>query len=173
MKSNYSVECHAPTKRIPAIRISEVDKNMQKDDILEEFESKEGINRSAANVEIILNNTKYRTNRAIVMLSEDDTKRLLKKGEVKMGLKIHPIEPDFGIVQCKRCNKFGHFEKSKDKSSIQCKHEEPVCVHCKVKDDRTKAKCSNCKANHRAYDVRCPRRAEVINKLKEKFICLH
>lgn len=182
LKNSTSVDCNLPAKRIPAVRISEIDKSMQADDILQELEEKEGINKKHAKVKIILNNTNYRTNRAIIAFNEEDTKRLLIKGEVKMGLKIHPIEPDFGVVQCKNCNKFGHFHKSKDKTKVQCKDQDPTCVHCggnhdlkdcRVKSERSKAKCSNCSANHRAYDVRCPRRSQVIEKLKDKFICLH
>lgn len=181
MKNNNQVECNLPSKRIPSIKISEIDKNMSKEDILLELESKENIKREDAQVKIILNNTKYRTNRAIVALNEEDTTRLLRKREVKMGLKIHPVEPDYGVVQCKKCNKYGHFHMSKDKSAELCKSKDPVCVHCggahdlkdcKVKENRSRAKCSNCAGNHRAYDARCPRRAEVIEKLKLKFACL-
>lgn len=182
MKSNAQINCNVPSKRIPAIKISEIDKTWKKEDILGELEDKENINRQDATVKIILNNPKYRTNRAIVMLNEKDTKSILMKQEVKMGLKIHPIEPDYGVVQCKQCNKYGHFHMSKDKTTVQCKSKDPICVHCggahelkncRSKEDKSKAKCTNCSGNHRAYDARCPRRSEVIEKMKEKFICIH
>lgn len=174
------IECNSPEKRIPTIKIKEVDPSYDKTSVIEELEAKENINKEATNVKVILKNIKFRTNRVLVNFNKEDTLKIVSKGEVKIGCKIHPIELDYGLIQCKNCNKFGHFHKSKDGQTIKCKTNKPVCVHCTgshdltscpVKNDRNKAKCSNCDGNHRAYDDRCPKRCEVLNKIKQKFIC--
>ena len=180
LKGDNEIECNLPKKRIPSIKIKEVDSNMDADDILRELKDKENIDIEKATVKIILKNPNYRTNRAVINLSEEDTVRISKQKRIKMGPLMHPFEIDYGVIQCKNCNKFGHFHRSKDKNTVICKSRSPVCVHCggehDLKDclcrsDRSKAKCSNCGGNHRAYDEKCTKRTEVINKVKDKFVC--
>jgi hypothetical protein len=106
--------------------------------------------------------------------------KIIKKGEIKLGAKIHPIEVDYGIIQCKNCNKFGHFHKSKDQTETICKLEMPICVHCGKnhnledcpnKENRKVAMCSNCKGNHRANDHKCGKTIEKINLIRNRYIC--
>jgi hypothetical protein len=174
------IECKMPEKRIPSIKIKEIETYLTKEEILAELEDKEELDIGNTTIKVLLKNEKFKTNRAIVNFKKEDTVRIAEKGYVKIGLKIHPIEVDYNIVQCKNCNKYGHYHKTKDGGSTNCRSKIKICVHCTgnhvlsdcpVKNERSKAKCSNCKGNHRAYDSKCPRRYEILKKIKEKFIC--
>lgn len=168
-----------PKKRIPSIKIYDVEPEMREEDILSALKRNENINSTQAKVKIILKNPRFKTNRVVIDLNEEDTMRISKQERIKMGCKMHRFEIDYNIIQCKQCNKFGHFHKAKD-GTVKCKSQQPTCVHCgrnhELKDcpdsqNRQRAKCSNCGQNHRAYDGRCSKRHEVIQKVKEKFLC--
>lgn len=174
--NDLKMESSLPTKRIPSIMIKEVDPSLSETDILDQLEEKEGINKAAATVKVILKNPKFRTNRVVVNCNKEDTVRLAQQGSVKMGPVIHPIELDYRIIQCKNCNGFGHFHKSKDGTEIICKSKK-ACVHCSKEHElaecphkQQQAKCSGCNGNHRAYDKRCPKWQTIVNKVKPRFV---
>ena len=178
LKNNPKIDSSLPTKRIPSIMIKEVDPSYTETDILNELEEKESIDKAAATVRAILKNPKFKTNRAIINLSKEDTINVAKKGSVKIGPVIHPIEADYRIIQCKNCNGFGHFHKSKDGSETICKSKR-ACVHCSkdhdlnecpIKQQAKQARCSGCNGNHRAYDKRCPKWQAIIGKVKQRFV---
>ena len=178
LENNPKIDSSLPTKRIPSILIKEVDPSYTETDILNELEEKENIDKAAATVRVILKNPKFKTNRVIVNLSKEDTIRVAKKGSAKIGPVIHPIEVDYRIIQCKNCNGFGHFHKSKDGSETICKSKR-ACVHCAkdhdlnecpIKQQAKQARCSGCNGNHRAYDKRCPKWQAIIGKVKQRFV---
>ena len=178
LENNPKVESSLPTKRIPSIIIKEVDPSYSESDILDELEAKENVNRSATTIRVILKNPKFKTNRVIINFNKEDTVRIAQQGAVKLGPVIHPIELDYRIIQCKNCNGFGHFHKSKDGAETICKSKK-ACVHCSKEHDLNdcphktqpqQAKCSGCNGNHRAYDKRCPKWQTIISKVKPRFI---
>lgn len=180
LENDLNIEATQPSKRIPTIKIKEVDRNYDEATILEELREKEDINTDAAVIKKIVKNLKFKTNRVIINLNAEDTLKVVRQEGIKLGPIIHPIEVDYGIIQCYKCYKFGHFHMSKDGTTVTCKSEHQICSHCgknhkfsecNDKEERKKAKCSNCNQNHRATDTKCSKRLEVVEKMKRKFIC--
>ena len=177
LKDDAELQCEIPTERVPAIKISEVRREWRETDIQRELRDQESMEVELDKIKI-LTNPKYYTNKVIVKLKKEDTIRALKSGKLKMGPLLHPIEPDYGIIQCRCCNKYGHFEK--DRQGNKTCRGNKKCVHCAGEHDlndcptksmKNRSKCSNCGLNHRAYDKNCSERIRVQNQIKQRFIC--
>lgn len=116
------------------------------------------LNKDNEVVKEILRHPTYKTNKIIVNLNEEDTKKILANGEVKLGLPVHKVEKSYQIITCDNCLGYGHFHKSKDKLEIMC-DKEARCSHCSenhnlkdcpIKQDKSKAKCVHFKGNYRS-----------------------
>lgn len=99
-----------PKKLIPAILIKEIDKSLDKEEIIEQLSTNEKIKKEEINIKAEFNNSK--TKRIIIYLNEHDTRRILDQGRVKMNHFIHLIEPTFKIIQCNNYLKYGHYHKN-------------------------------------------------------------
>ena len=180
IRGDARMECKAPTKQIPSILIKNLNKELTKEEILDELVENENINKEGTTVVILKSNPKFRTNRAVIRCSKEDTMKIVQKGEVKIRFMIHQIKKLYNVIQCNCCCQFNHFEYEKDKKTKLCKNM-AICLHCTsnehmlkncpVKDDMNKAKCVNCKGNHRSNDKKCKKRIEIENKIKAKYIC--
>ena len=177
-KTDPNIKCILPSKKIPSILISEVDLELQKQDIIDMISRNEDICKDEIRVKTILNNPKFKNNRVAIDLNEKDSRTILEKNEIKLGIMIHPIERSIHVIQCKNCNKFGHFHKSKDKNTVTCKGNQ-ACIHCgedhdldkcPVKNNRNAACCLNCKGNHRENSKYCPDKQDVTKKILSRYI---
>lgn len=180
LKSDPILECSLPTKKIPTLIIREVPKEMTEEEIKNELCDNEDLNPNDITIKKILSNKNFKTNRVKVNFSKQATIEILKKQEVKIRAHCKPVEIDWGLIYCRNCGKPGHFHKDLE-GKVTCKSKRPHCSHCdgehsfedcRHKDDRSKAKCSNCKGNHRSYSLNCPERHKLINKIKDRFIDL-
>ena len=177
LQGDARIKCKEPAAKIPSILIKEVDKNLKEEDILNELEEKEKINKKDAVIKVILSNKNFRTNQVVINLNQENTKRILDKNEVKMGFKIHPVELSVHVIQCRNCNKFGHFHKNKQTNEVICKaklsclhcDEEHMIHECRSQDNRDAARCVNCKGIHRSNYRQCPERLNKIEQILKNY----
>lgn len=101
-------------------------------------------------------------------------RRVLEKGSVICGLNMKKVYEHIEILQCFKCQRFGHIASA-------CKSD-PICKFCggdhesKLCGEKQTFSCSNCireikngakiNAGHKATDERCPMRSSRINGLK-------
>lgn len=180
LKEDSRFECKLPTKLIPSILIKRISKKLNENEILDEICSSEGIPKDKSSIKLLPSHPSFRTNRAILTCPSDDTLKLKQRNEVKIGFMIHPISMIYNVIQCYGCHGFNHFEFSKDKSSRTCKStakcgfcasDQHKFKDCPIKNDSTKAKCCNCNGNHPSNHKECPKRKEIIKKIKVRYIC--
>lgn len=161
-----------------------MNKNWSKDEIREYLISDEKCNPNSIDIKVELNNAKFRTKRLIVMLDQDDTLRIVKKGYVKMSFLIHPVEATYKVIQCEYCLNYGHYYKDKS-GRVKCRkaieNKAPTCKFCAKdhlsercpdKNDNSKRKCAKCDSNqHHANSFKCKKRKETYDNLKNLYIC--
>lgn len=173
-------ECKLPTKLIPVIMIKRISKKLNEDEILNEICSNEGISKEKCTIKLLPSHPTFRTNRAILKCTKEDTIKIRDKNEVKIGFMIHPISMIYNVIQCYGCHGFNHFEYNKDKTEKTCNStakcgfcasEQHKFKDCPVKNNTKEAKCCNCNGNHPSNSRECPKRKEVFNKIKIKYIC--
>ena len=175
LKNQPSIQADKPKERIPSILISEIEREHDLDSkekiekfIMSELAANEGIKEENAKIKITMCNPKFYTIKFyIINFDAPTTKAILNKGHVKIGYKICPVAKMVKVIQCGRCQRFGHFEKNKD-SSLACRSKEPSCNFCagnhsedQCSKDKTKPenrKCLNCGKCHTAIFRNCEAR---------------
>lgn len=78
---------------------------------------------------------------------------------------VEPLRPKNEIIQCRRCQLFGHSQKNchADYKCMKCS--ESHSTHLCSKPKTTPAKCSNCGGEHTSKAIFCP---ENPNNIKNK-----
>lgn len=180
LKEDNRFECKLPSKLIPAILIKKISKKLSEEDILNEICLSEDISKENSKIKLLPSNASFRTNRAVLTCTKDDTLKIKQRNEIKIGFMVHPITMIYNVIQCYSCHGFNHFEFNKDKTTRTCKslskcgycasddHKYNTCPH---KNDTKKAKCCNCGGNHPSNYKDCKKRNEIIQKIKIKYIC--
>lgn len=102
----------------------------------------------------------------LAVQSESQVKEIVAKGLVLEGtlLTAEAYHPQQRVVQCFKCNQFGH-------TSAYCKEEGTVCGTCAGQHRTSEcksgtAKCSNCKGNHASWAKACKVKQAAIAKAK-------
>jgi hypothetical protein len=187
LRNETEFECRKPRKMIPSILIKEIEKieiigNREECEkyLKREISINHAIKEENINIKVIINKKQFKTMRCIVNLDEDNTRKILNNGYVKIGFMACPVEKTINIVQCKKCYRFGHHERSKDGKESTCRamnHNCPICAEehvaqeCPNKEEKDKIKCINCKEKHTAFSNKCVKRREKLNELLAKCIC--
>ena len=98
---------------------------------------------------------------SVVMAVQDkQTAREMCKRGITIGSMwcvVEPYHPQQRIVQCLKCNNFGHI-------TTHCRATEDTCGKCagKHRTDQCKekrVKCCNCRGDHKAYSLQCSYKA--------------
>jgi hypothetical protein len=179
VKKNVNLKCEVPQKKIPTIMIMKINKNIKEEELIEEICKNNDLQKDSITVRLLPSNKKFNTNRATLKCREEDTIRLVAKNEIKIKFMIHPIKKLYNFVQCNKCYGFGHFAESKEgvetcsrtKKCAHCGEDDHVIEECSLKESKDRARCLNCKGNHRSNDRNCSKRIEILSKLKYRYIC--
>ena len=178
LKSDPILECSIPSKKIPTLIIREVPKELSEAEIKSELCENEDLKENEVTIKKVIANKNFKTNRVKVNFSKEATIKIIRNQEVKIRSHCKPIAIDWGLIFCNNCGKPGHFHKDLN-GTVTCKSSHKHCSHCdgdhymnecQHKNDRSKAKCTLCKGNHRAYHPTCPERLKLINKIRDRFI---
>lgn len=179
-KYKESIEIKKVIERRPEVKIVKLVANERTpDDILAEIKEKNPF-LHGKNVElvdsytIVTNNGNYLN--LVVTCDLDVHADFLRKGTVIFGFAEYRVHERFNLMQCQRCQRFGHIMRV-CKSPLACCYcaEEHETRNCTVDADQP-YKCANCtrandtgltyKVNHCARDDRCVCKIERINALK-------
>lgn len=181
LKNDAQINCRLPSKKIASIIIKDVSRKMSDDSLLNKIKANGDLKHpERATIIKRITNVKYKTDRIKINFDREDTTTIIRANEIKIGARIHQIEVDYGLIQCRNCGKFGHFHKDKEGKNITCRSKKKHCSHCdqdhhigdcQVSSQRSRAKCTNCGGNHRHYDDRCPKKIEALNRVKQRFEC--
>lgn len=181
LKNDAQVNCSLPAKKIATIIIKDVSRRMTEESLLNKIKANGDLKHpERATIIKRISNVKYKTDRIKINFDRADTASIVRANEIKIGARIHKIEVDYGLIQCRNCGKFGHFHKDKEGKEITCKSKKKHCSHCdqdhhiadcQVSSQRSRAKFTNCGGNHRHYDDRCPKKIEALNRVKLRFEC--
>lgn len=180
LSNDKRFECKAPSKLIPSIMIMRINKKYSENEILEELCAKNGIEKVKSSIKLLPTNPSFRTNRAILKCSSEDTLKININKELKLGFMIHPVKFLYNSNQCYGCQGFNHFEFNKEKTVRTCKNksrcghcasEQHTFRECPAKNDASKAKCCNCNGNHRSNSSKCKNKEEQDNSSRIKYIC--
>lgn len=181
LMNSDTICAHQPKKRTPALKIKEIDKSWTKE-YVKECLSKECCEKNKIDIKFEINDARFKTKQMIVVLGEEDTKRFLNQGYVKMSILAHPIEPSYNIIQCHHCLKYGHYYSDK-LGNVKCPNatKDPTCKfcaenhqskNCPNKSDKSKFKCAGCKkSGHCASYWKCEKRIDVLSKIKKNYLC--
>lgn len=180
LSADARFDCKKPSKLIPSIMISRISKKWSEAELLDEICQSEGIKKENSTIKILPTNPLFKTNRAILKCSKDDTLKLNERKEVKIGFLIHPIRMIHSVTQCYGCHGFNHFEFNKERTIKTCKNISR-CGHCASdqhrfkecpdKNDLSKAKCCNCDGKHRSNSNKCKKRENQEIKIKPLYLC--
>lgn len=179
-----NVVASKPKQFIPSIQIDHIQRDCDADfDYIDyvksEISSNHQIKKEDVIVKKLINNIRFKSVRAIVNLDQANTKKVLETGFVKIGYMACPTSRTCNVIQCRRCFKYGHFEKDKS-GNVTCKSDEicPICAekhnitNCPIRGDKSKlSKCSNCSGNHTAFSSICPKNLEAKAKVLSKSSC--
>ena len=177
VRKSTKIEARKPARRIPSILIKEIDRNWNEERIAEEiYECNQPISKDSFKVLRIIRNLKYKTNRALVNFTIEDTKRILDQGYVQIDYMCCPVEKWFKLIQCFNCLRFGHRCSDTDGNEncwnyARCSH----CgesghknVDCPNKEDESKVKCCNCNEKHKGDDIKCKKRKSYLDRVKSE-----
>ena len=154
LSDDYKVS--TPERSLPRLQILHLydlgfdDKNFLQKLILEKNEVVSNLVKEGKVFDVLLINEKTKT--AIIKVSPEIKAYLMKKRYVNVGLSSHRVEAHFYVLQCYKCQKFGHRAGS-DRCPKKDESESSVCLYCcgphksgdcKFKKDKSKHKCSNC-----------------------------
>lgn len=186
LKDNVNIKCEKPKKKIPMIMIKEIERIDDKDAeeikcyLKREIALNNDLEESNVIIKAVINKSTFRTMRCVISLKEDDTKKVIRNGFVKIGYMACPIEKTVSIAQCNRCQGFGHFAKSLDGKVVTCKSKEIRCgicadnhdtSNCSNKGDKNRQKCANCRGNHTSFSNNCIKKKEVKQSILSKCVC--
>lgn len=87
--------------KLPSILIKEIEKYLTSEEILEELQKNENVNIAEAVIIRLFDSSRYETNRLLLDLNAEDTKRIVSKGYVKISGYSCPADPIF--IKCKCC----------------------------------------------------------------------
>lgn len=179
LSNSIKIEAKEPYKSIPSILIKDIDKELTRDQVIEEIERSEKIDKENIRIKKFIEDSRFKTNRLLVNFKEEDTVRIVKQGFIKINWMCCPIEKRVNVIQCFNCFRYGHRNKNRD-GTANCRNETkcPMCagVHnsedqCPAKIDKTKCKCVNCNQCHDSRSFKCEKRREINDKLLNKCIC--
>lgn len=158
--------------------LTSLDKNELRTKIISKNDVLKNANESEFDVTFIEKNYNY----AVAKVSPEIFQTLEKKGRIFIDLRSYPLSQHFHIIQCFKCQSFGHTSNSQvcnatDMTCLYCgrNHKSSDCTNKKNKEAH---KCQNCfksmnpkikaKSNtHSATSKSCPVYLREIEKLKE------
>lgn len=117
-------------------------------------------------VERINGTSKFKT--AFITLSNEDVMRgILEKGKIKIGFGLFAVKKYISkkVIQCHRCQKYGHIAKI-------CQSKIEICGFCseshitKLCPRKMPDKCVNCFTNKPAFHYDCEAKTRAINEIK-------
>ena len=128
-----------------------------------------------------------RTKSAVVKVSPEIKEYLSKKRHLNIGMGSHRVKPHFHVLQCFKCQKFGH-KSGSDQCALKDDNEKSVCLYCGeghkssecvFKKDKSHHKCSNCFLkgnelyNHTSNSNDCPLYQRALQIVKDNTSSLH
>lgn len=160
------------------VQVKSVPKYVDEEQFKEELENNFKINGT---IKIkMLSNERFKSNKFIVTLNEEDARELIKLEKLRIGFKQCPVEPNIRPMQCLNCGQYGH---AAYKDKILVCNNKPNCFTCNgehITADHEKnvtneinqdvIKCNNCQSNdHKTFSVKCRIYEKVLNNLIKKW----
>ena len=98
-------------------------------------------NESIFGVLFLAKNQNGTPNHAIVKVSPNIRSIILKSGSIFIDMSFHQVADHFHILQCSKCQGFGH--KSNSKLCPMTKSEDSICLYCLSKHKSNACPCKN------------------------------
>merc|ERR1711984_36693 len=101
--------------------LTSLDKNELRTKIMSKNDVLKNVNESEFDVSFIEKNYNY----AVAKVSPEIFPSIRKKGRIYIDLRSYPVTQHFHVIQCYKCQKFGHTSHSQ-----ACNAKDATCLYC-------------------------------------------
>ena len=124
-------------------------------------------NGSIFEVVFLAKNQNGTPNHAIVKVSPifRSIPNYLKSGRIFIDMSFHQVTDHFHILQCYKCQGFGH--KSNSKFCPMAKSKDSICVYCSSKHKSNACSCKNNTNEYYCYNSKKSKSNDIKNQAKE------